>query len=219
MIKNSIAIIGGTFDPIHNAHLQLAHMLHQQQFQTIRFIPCKQPWYKNSTQTTTEQRVTMINLAIQPYPHYHCDLREIQRKTPSYTIETLKSLRHDYPDASLSFTMGMDAFNTLDQWHYFDHFLDYAHLIIFPRGGYTLNPSPLVQLLLDNHQINDISPLHQQKCGAIYVYSEGLEDPLSSTQIRTLLKKNDNNAQHYLPKAVFEYITQQHIYPLLPSVY
>lgn len=209
---NSIAIIGGTFDPIHNAHLQLAHTLSQQQFQKIVFIPCKQPWYKNSTPTTTEQRLAMIHLAIQPYPNYHCDWREIQRETLSYTIETLKSLRKDYPDDSLSFIMGMDAFNTLDQWHYFDHFLDYAHLIIFPRGGHTLNPSPLVQLLLDNHHTIDISQLQQQKCGVIYLYSEILEDPLSSTQIRTMLKKHDHSVRHYLPEAVLAYITQQHLY-------
>lgn len=208
----SIAILGGTFDPIHNAHLELAHLLvNTLHFDTVLFIPCKQNLLKINPPATAQERIDMIKLAIAPFSSYQCDTRETDRDTPSYTIETLKSLRKSYPEDSLAFIIGVDAFNDLEQWHYFEDFLDYVHLIIFPRPGYTLTLKPPVQTLVDRAQTQNINDLHHKKQGCIY-FSDEPKNPISSTEIRALLQsENKTHLLNYLPASVLSYITNKKV--------
>lgn len=209
----TIAILGGTFDPIHNAHLELARVLTESlKFEKILFIPCKQNPLKAQVNASTQQRIEMIQLAINAFTEYECDSREINRDSPSYTIETLKSLRHDYPMVSIAFTMGVDSFNDLEQWDNFEEFLAYAHLIIFPRPGYVLKPEPPVQALIEEAQTLNITNLHTTSHGYIY-FTDIPKHPISSTEIRTLLKENNRRVlPNYLPKEVLAYINVHHLY-------
>ncbi len=210
---NSIAVLGGTFDPIHLGHLELAHTLTNSfHFEKIFFIPCKQNLLKEHSPATAQERIAMIKLAINPYPNYYCDTREIDRDTPSYTIETLKSLRMQYPNHTITFTMGVDSFNTLEQWHYFEDFLKYTHLFVFPRPGYTLEIKPSVQTLLDQSRTTQIKDLHINKHGYIYL-SNYPENPISSTGVRAFLKNNaSSHLENYLPESVLHYIQSRQLY-------
>lgn len=207
------AILGGTFDPIHLAHLELAHTLvNTFHFENILFIPCKQNLLKEHSPATAQQRIDMIQLAIAPFPTYECDTREIRRDTPSYTIETLKSLRTDYPNDAITFTMGVDSFNTLEQWHYFEEFLDYVHLFIFPRPGYELELKPSIQTLLNKANTTRIQDLHKNKQGYIYLSSEP-NTRISSTGIRAFFKNNSSqHLSNYLPESVLNYIQKKNLY-------
>lgn len=215
--SKSLAILGGTFDPIHNAHLNLAHVLLELKFHKVLFIPCKQNPLKANVKATTQQRVTMIQLALASFKEvYHCDLREIERDKPSLTIDTLKSLREDYPDDALTFTMGIDSFNDLEQWDNFEEFLNYSHLLVFPRPKYLLKPKPSVRVLIDKAKTSNINDLHEKKHGCIY-FSENPKNAISSTEIRTLLKNTLHStpchtAETYLPNAVFNYIQKNKLY-------
>jgi len=217
MMKPSIAILGGTFDPIHNGHLAIAHTLQDHfHFDTVLFIPCKQSLLKSTPNATVQQRIDMIDLAIQPFKNFQLDLREIQRDTASYTIETLKSLREDYPKNPIAFSMGMDAFNQLDQWHDFEQFLDYAHLMIFPRPPYHFSPSEKLKKTILKAKTDDIHCLLQEKQGYLY-FSHIPENPLSSTHLRTLLSKDlrcfpDSLLNTHFPPAITDYIRKKHLY-------
>ena len=108
---HSIAIFGGTFDPIHNGHILTSLAIQKSfQFSSYRFIPCKVPAIKPASTASTEQRIHMLRLALKNYNQFEIDLREIKRDTPSYMVETLKSLRKDYPYASITLILGFDAF-------------------------------------------------------------------------------------------------------------
>lgn len=211
--KKSIAILGGTFDPIHLAHLELADTLvNIFHFEQVLFIPCKQNLLKEHFPATAQERIEMIQLAISPFPEYHCDTREIDRDTPSYTIETLKALRADYPEDSLTFTMGLDSFNSLEQWHDFEKFLNYAHLLIFPRPGYSLEPHSSVKNLINQAQTTNIHDLHTNKHGCIY-FSAKVKNLVSSTEIRALLKnQTSTHFLNYLPSSVLDYIKDKNLY-------
>lgn len=209
----SIAILGGTFDPIHNAHLELAHVLHETlQFQHILFIPCRQNPLKANVNTTTQQRIDMIQLAINPFPNYYCDLREIHSQSPLYTLETFQSLRKENPTASIAFSLGMDSLNDLEKWAGCEAYLNYVHFIVFPRPNYTLNATPMLKNWIETKKTTDIQDLHAKTHGCIY-FSPIPENTISSTNIRNHLKNKDMifNKAH-LPASVFQYIQDHHLY-------
>jgi nicotinate-nucleotide adenylyltransferase len=213
-MTQSIAILGGTFDPIHHAHLALAHVLQNDlSFQSIAFVPCKQNPLKSMVNATNQQRVDMIELAIKPYkPYYYCDQLELERNSASYTIETLQSFRKLYPDASIAFTLGIDSFNSLHQWEEFEYFLDYVHLIVFPRPEHVLDKHPALKKLMHQKETHGIQELHDQKHGLIY-FSNIPEHTISSTTIRSKLKANNLKQIHnHLPESVLNYINHHNLY-------
>ncbi|MFT4925262.1 MAG: nicotinate-nucleotide adenylyltransferase, partial [Phenylobacterium sp.] len=105
-----IAILGGTFDPIHYGHLKPAEqILHALDFAEIRLMPSHKPPHKKGTNATSEQRAEMVKLACQDIPGFTVDLRELERHDPSYSVVTLQTIRQTQPDTPLCFLMGMDS--------------------------------------------------------------------------------------------------------------
>ena len=142
-INKPLGILGGTFDPVHFGHLRMALDIYQHcDLQEVRLIPCKQPVYtsqKNDTQANSQARLAMLRLAIADTPGLTVDERELQRETPSYTIDTLLSLRAALPQTPLCFIMGSDTLATLDTWHRWQEILDIAHLIVISRPQVTFS--------------------------------------------------------------------------------
>src|SRR3990167_10264359 len=101
-MTRAIGILGGTFDPIHHAHLrmgiELGEALHLSE---VRFIPCYQPVHREAPIATPKQRLTMVSMAIADEPLFHLDEREIYRKQPSYMVETLIDLKKEFPRTPL----------------------------------------------------------------------------------------------------------------------
>ena len=110
-LQAPIGIYGGTFDPVHYGHLrpnlELCEVL---QMDHVRFIPASIPPHRDEPQTSADKRLEMVSLAIEAEEKFVLDDREIRRGGASYMVDTLKSLRQDFPDHPLCLLMGMDAF-------------------------------------------------------------------------------------------------------------
>lgn len=211
---HSIALFGGTFDPIHQGHLKLSLNIQSVfHFNNYYFIPCKIPTLKAQPSSSTEHRLEMLRLALEPYPQFQIDLREIKRDTPSYMVETLTSLREEYPNESLTLVLGYDAFFSLNLWYEWEKIMDLANLLVMDRnhsnGASTFLPEDLKQLLIKHQTKNQTKILHQ-KAGIIYLFDAGDYD-ISSTQIRTLIK-NNSLKKDLIPEPVLNYINLWGLY-------
>ena len=211
-IRTPIALLGGTFDPIHYGHLRMALEIQQAlDLPSIRFIPCQTPVHKTHTHATMEQRIAMLALALQDHPSFSLDTREITRASPSYMLHTLRSLREEAaPDIPIILIMGTDSFQQLHTWHRWEELLKQSHFVVASRPGYSLpTQGPLVPLLRES-LTSEPRRLHQQPAGAIYCQPITHLD-ISSTAIRSQCKQG-YNPHFLLPNTVLDYINNAHLY-------
>ena len=209
-----IAILGGTFNPIHNGHLHLAEQLQAKlNFESIRFMPAAIPALKDAPNVTAAQRAEMVDIAISDFENFDLDTRELSRSGTSYTIDTLTLLREELgKEISLCWLMGSDAFAHLNAWYRWQELLNYAHLVVVkrPHSDDLSHLNAELQTLLNQHQTNDIEALRQQACGKILIQEIAALD-ISSTDIREKLKNNQEDGKT-IPLAVLHYIRQHHLY-------
>lgn len=208
----SIAIFGGTFDPVHLGHIQtsLAIQAHCD-FDKYYFLPCKMPVHKEPSLATNQHRIAMLERALKELPQFAIDLREIERNSPSYMVETLTSIRQQYPDAALTLIMGYDAFCSLPLWFEWQQLIKLAHLLIINReqSEHVALPHELKQLL-KHHETQDKKDLINNHSGFIYLFNAG-DYAISSTRIRRELKQQQQVTQ-MLPAAVYSYIKKWNLY-------
>lgn len=206
-----IGILGGSFDPIHYGHLHIALDLYQQlHLSEVRFIPCKNPVSDKKVVATEQQRLTMLELALQPYPYFSIDMRELCRATPSYMIETLASLRLELGNTPLGLILGYDNLACLDHWHQWTSLINFAHLLIVPRPGHTQPYSKEIHAFVERHQTKDPSLLSQQPAGFLFMtHVQAL--PVSATYIRKTIASG-NLPVGALPPTVLDYILEQKLY-------
>ncbi len=133
-MKAPIGIYGGTFDPIHYGHLRSClELCESLKLDHVRFIPAFLPPHRDNPATEVMHRLEMVKKAIDSEASFVLDEREIQRGGPSYMVDTLRSLRQDFPDNPLCLLMGMDAFSGIESWSHWQKLLDYAHIIVTQR--------------------------------------------------------------------------------------
>jgi nicotinate-nucleotide adenylyltransferase len=134
-LNQPIGIFGGTFDPIHLGHIQVADKVYKQLgLKEIRFIPCSQSALKKQPPiASASDRLAMIKLAINTYPYFYVDDREIKQPGISYTVETLRSIRQEHPNTPLCLIMATDAFAEFNLWHEYQEIMQLAYLIITNR--------------------------------------------------------------------------------------
>src|SRR5699024_9935043 len=116
--KAPVGILGGTFDPIHNGHLRLAmELVAELQLDHVRLIPNRRPPHRNQPSAAPGLRASWIRVAVASEARLRLDDREVLRNGPSYTVDTLASLRRDLPHQPLCLIMGRDVFAKLPEWH------------------------------------------------------------------------------------------------------
>ena len=210
-MRNKIGVLGGTFDPIHFGHLRLALELKQSLgLSQMRLMPCHRPVHRGEPQVSSAQRAEMIRLALLDCPELTLDERELHRDTPSYTFDTLRSLRAELgAEVSLVWAMGTDAFAALDSWNRWQELLDYTHLVVIERPGFSLPDAGPVARLLQQHRA-PASALDELPAGAIVLPSLRLLD-ISATGIRAQLAAGES-AQFLLPESVRRYILAEGLY-------
>jgi nicotinate-nucleotide adenylyltransferase len=133
--------MGGTFDPIHHGHLVAASDV-QAQFglDQVVFVPTGQPWQKGHAGVSPpEDRYLMTVVATASNPRFLVSRVDIDRRGPTYTIDTLTDLHAQYPNAELYFITGADALEQILSWHRVGELFDLAHFIGVTRPGYPLD--------------------------------------------------------------------------------
>lgn len=213
-----IALFGGTFCPIHNGHIGVALFLQDYfHFDAFLFLPNKAPILDKTATASVEQRLAMLELALAPYPFFTIDKREANRATPSFMIDTLKSLRAELGnDIAISLIIGMDSFQQIHRWHDWEKIFTLCNLIVLDRpGAEEIHLSePLRNLLIANciHQITDPKDLSSTQRGGFYRCNAGIY-PISSTMICGLIQSG-GDAGPFLPPAVLKYIQEKSLFIL-----
>lgn len=208
---SKIGILGGTFDPVHHGHLRLALELRQTLgLSQMRLMPCHRPVHRGQPQVSSAQRAEMIRLALMDCPELTLDERELRRDEPSYTFDTLRSLRDELgPDVSLLWALGTDAFAALDTWNRWQELLDYTHLVVIERPGFSLPQTGAVAELLQCHRA-PVTALSELPGGAIVLPSLRLLD-ISATDIRRQVAIGES-VQFLIPESVRRYILAEGLY-------
>lgn len=185
--------MGGTFDPIHHGHLVAASEV-QMRFglDEVVFVPTGQPWQKDGTGVSpAEHRYLMTVIATASNPRFTVSRVDIDRAGPTYTIDTLRDLRAERPDAEMFFITGADALAQILTWKDIDELWDLAHFIGVTRPGHVLT---------DNGLPTDTITLQEVPAMAI-----------SSTDCRTRVV--DGQPVWYLvPDGVVQYINKYDLY-------
>lgn len=208
---NKIGILGGTFDPVHQAHIAIAEtVLKACHLDWVELIPCHQPVHRPQPVATPEQRLQLLQLAIKNHPHLKINTCELDRPGPSYTIDTLQFLKQTHPDSCLHLTLGLDAFAHFTQWREWESILEMAHLIITHRPESGLNPNSPEAGLLKKHRIASVNALQSTSHGAI-LEIKTLQENISASNIRDALKQH-KDLSTVLNPAVLDAIRQQKLY-------
>jgi len=206
-----IGIFGGTFDPIHYGHLRSAfEMLQALDFEEVRFIPCGDPPHRGVTYATAEQRSQLVELAIEGQDGFIADDRELTRGGLSYTVDTLESLRKEFPGRSLGLIVGMDAFLGLPGWHRWDEILDIAHIIVAHRPGWKAPDIGALGRLISDFGTHRVKDLHTAIAGRVHIHAV-TQLEISSTEIRDLVAAG-RDPRFLMPDAVRDKILNSGIY-------
>ena len=131
-----IGLFGGSFDPVHLAHLALARQaLDELRLNELRWVPAGRAWQKSRAMTTAEHRVAMLELAIADEPRFVLERCEVQRPGPSYTLDTVRELQARDPAAQWFLVIGQDQWQNLHTWHGFEELLRRVTLAVAQRPG------------------------------------------------------------------------------------
>lgn len=207
----SIAILGGTFDPIHFGHLRPALELSQMGFDEVRLMPCHVPAHRQTPHCSAEQRLAMVELAIRNEPELCVDRREIEREGESYTVDTLVALRDEVGDqVSLNLVMGMDAFVGLHSWHQWQRIATLANIVVTERPGANLPVDGVMGHFLNARKVNSGEALFAAASGRVLVQQLARLD-ISATRIRALIAAGQS-PRYLLPDSVWDYIEQHRLY-------
>ncbi|UUU33960.1 nicotinate-nucleotide adenylyltransferase [Streptomyces sp. CA-210063] len=138
--RRRLGVMGGTFDPIHHGHLVAAQEVAAQfGLDEVVFVPTGQPWQKSHrTVSAAEDRYLMTVIATAENPHFSVSRLDIDRKGPTYTIDTLRELHELNPESDLFFITGADALAQILTWRDADELFSLAHFIGVTRPGHTL---------------------------------------------------------------------------------
>jgi nicotinate-nucleotide adenylyltransferase len=202
-MKERLGILGGTFDPPHFAHLILAqHAYEELSLNKILFVPAGEPPHKDHTRTPVNQRLTMLELALDEDPRFELSRVEIERPGPHYTIDTVRIIQRENPDSELFFIMGGDVYRDLPNWDRPQEMFETCKLAVavMRRPGFG-NPD----LRLDMHQ----SVIPQLEENAMLLTSPLVE--FSSTDIVDRLTAG-RSIRYMVPDSVLEYIAQHELY-------
>lgn len=208
-----IGLLGGTFNPIHNAHLQLAQFaMDECALDRIYFLPSVSPPHKdNSNIISFSHRLAMVELACSSDSNFISSDLERYTSSPSYTINTIRAFNKYITDYSfeLFFIIGVDAFLEIKTWNNYLKFLEQVNIIICPRKGLSYND--IEQLLLE---LGYFLTINNQWCHDKFMTITFLsQEPkgISSTNIRSDMN-SEKSLMDSVPPVVAEYILNHKLY-------
>jgi nicotinate-nucleotide adenylyltransferase len=212
-----LAILGGTFDPVHYGHLRAADEVRMAlDLPDVRLVPAGDPPHREAPRASARDRVAMLDLAAREFPGLGVDTREIVRGGKSFTVDTLRELRAEYPGTPLLVVVGADAFRGLSTWHAWRSLFELAHVIVVPRPGVDVGaglPEALAREWQARHT-EDARALRFAAAGSIYVQPVTAQS-ISSTAIRRAIADGDAESVEIaglLPSSVLAYIESHGLY-------
>lgn len=207
----AIGILGGTFDPVHCGHLRLALEVRAGLgLAEVRLMPAPNPRLRAPPVAGADLRVVMLERAVADCPDLRVDARELSRPGPTSTVETLESLRAEFPDRGLCLILGMDVFGRIDAWRRWPELFDLAHLVVARRPGHPDPAGGLPAELLAARRCRDFERLHVERAGHIVVIDvPGLD--ISASRIRELVARHAE-IRFLVPDAVAALIKERGLY-------
>ena len=188
-----VGVFGGSFDPVHQAHVALAQSalgaLHLDQ---VRWVPAGNPWQKTRAMTPAEDRLALVQAAIEGEPHFVLDRIEVDRSGPSYTLDTLRELQAAHAGVQWVLLIGQDQYSGLHTWKDWQALLGLVELAVANRPGDLRQPHPDVQRF--PHRMVPLPMLD-----------------ISSTDIRTRVAAG-LDISHLVPPGVARYIETHGLY-------
>ena len=208
----SVAIFGGTFNPVHNGHLRIAIELAELlEVDNLRMIPCALPAHREAPSVSPEQRLEMLKLGIGEQALLQADDIELRREGPSYTIDTLREIRTQIGDSTpLYLCVGMDVLASLDSWRDWQQLTNFCHLIVSSRPGYQIPKSGPLAEWVKARLCDDLPTLKQSSAGKLHLCNSTML-AISSTAIRNKISAAEK-IDYLTPAAVVNCIQQQHLY-------
>jgi nicotinate-nucleotide adenylyltransferase len=188
-----IGIFGGSFDPVHNAHLALARLaLAELALDELRWVPVGTPWQKSRRITSAAHREAMVRLAIAGEPRFVLDRSELERDGPSFTLDTVRALQAATPGAQWFLVIGQDQYAGFHTWHGWQELLARVTIAVADRPDAQPTAAAAVQAVPH---------------AAVHL---PLMD-VSSTDIRERLR-DGRPIDDLVPPGVARYIAQHHLY-------
>lgn len=209
-----LGLFGGTFDPIHLGHLRLAETAREALgLERVRLIPAGQPPHRATPGASGADRLAMARLATADNPAFEVDAAEVTAAQASFTILTLERLRAELgPERPLVLLLGVDAFLGLPTWRRWTELLDFAHLAVANRPGYSLDAAQMPTALADLVARCKAGPaaLGAAPAGAIVPF-EMTPLAISATDIRARAAAG-LSLRYLLPPPVVDYISRHQLY-------
>lgn len=204
-------MLGGMFDPVHFGHLRSAVELREVLgLAEVRLVPCAKPPHRPPGHVTAQQRAHMLQLAVDGEPGLRVDERELQRDTPSYSVDTLLSLRAELPDTPLCLVVGRDAFCGLPSWHRWTELFALAHIVVLDRPGHaTPIPAPLAEAIGDRRSVAP-QDLHGSLSGRVF-FQPVTQLEISSTALRAAIAAG-RSVRYLVPDPVYRFIQEHRLY-------
>ena len=211
-----LALLGGTFDPVHFGHLRIASETSAAlKLPDVRLIPSKTPVHRARPGANEAQRLSMLKLAVADVPGLAVDDRELKRDSPSYTVLTLESLRTEFPQRPLIWLIGIDAFMHIDHWYEWPRLFELAHFVVLNRPGFAVSQalSPVLADVWQGRLTRSLQTLTKRLHGSIYLHTV-TPQAISATVIRNTIAAgaDDSALESLLPAPVLAYIRAHQLY-------
>lgn len=203
MTTRPLAIFGGTFDPIHNAHLRVAWEAAEALDADVRLLPASVPPHRDQPVGSARQRAALVRAALAGQDRLVLDTRELQRDGPSYTIDTLLELREEIgATRPLVLLIGADAFAGLPSWHRWRELFDHAHIGVLTRPGHDGGALPNeLRTKIASRRCSDARALRESPSGRVLpIAVTPLE--ISASEVRALLATG-REPRWLVPDALF----------------
>lgn len=197
-----LAILGGTFDPVHIGHLNAAWEAAALLDAEVRLVPARVPPHRASPVAGADERVALLRVALRGQSRLVLDTRELDRDGPSYTVDTLAVVRAEQGSRPLVLLLGEDAFAGLTSWHRWEQLFELAHLGVLTRPGDEPAWPDALANIVTHRRVADPAMLSGRPAGCVVALPvTPLE--VSATRVRELLAAG-REPRYLLPSGVFD---------------
>lgn len=196
---SKIGLLGGTFDPIHNAHLKMGQAaLRQMELDAVVYIPAGNPPHKKVRGASVKDRYNMVKAAVEGKDGLFVSDFEIKKDGPCYSVETVAHFIEKYPEDEFVFIVGEDSLDYVDKWYKPEILLRLCPFAVVGRGGFESDIEKKISFL-------------KAKFGADVFYVKTEEMSVSSSEIRKMIK-DGKDVSGLVSKEVLDYINENNLY-------